>query len=136
MQHAMVRPKRGAKSVKVRFNWEKHVVLLPNKVIRTQLPEEIRTFLGANPMLVAIRAPLGSKDAVQFWSNRHGGVVHRVIRSEEVGELQVNTKFPESGLYTHPEGTGDGDSFFAVEGEQGWQQVELEELEDDPEVIY
>ena len=88
-------------------------------------------------MLVAIRAPLGSKDAVQFWSNRHGGVVHQVLRSEEAGELQFNTKFPDSDLYSHPEGTGNGDSFFAVEGEQGWQQVELEELDDDDvEVIY
>ena len=134
---AVVRWSVKRKGKVITFDYDKHVVLLSNEAVGKQLPEKIRTFLRANLHLVAIRAPLGSRDAVQFWSNKHGGVVHQVLRSEEAGELHFNTEFPDSGLHINPEGTGNGDSFFAVEGEPDWQRVELEELDDnDVEVYY
>ena len=133
---AVIRWSAKHKGKVITFDYDKHVVLLSYEAVREQLPEKMRTFLGANLMLVAIRAPLGSRDAVQFWSNKHGGVVHQVIRSEEAGELQFNIKFPDSGLYVHPEGTGAGDSFFVVEGESDWQQVDLDLEDEDVEVVY
>ena len=130
---AVIRTSTKRKGKVVEFDWERHVVVLPT-VVLLALPKRVKEFLNANEDLLAIRANLGGGDAVQFWSNKHGGVVHQVIRSEEAGELQFNTKFPESGFYIRPEGTGNGDGFFTTDGDPE-QRVELA-LDADVEAIY
>lgn len=132
MQHAMVRPKRGAKLIKVGFDWDKHIVALC-PAARAKLPKEALEFLKKNPDLWPIRASLGYEHSIHFWSHGREQIVHYVITSEEAGELQFDTK--DGGFSVKPEGTGNGGSFYAVPGKTGWHGMDID-LEDEPEIVY